>query len=129
MTETSSAQSGGTGVFGLTYQPQATTSLPSFLGAQVDAQTEISGRPLNAWVRAAWVHEFLTGRSVTAGFQVLPGTSFTVDGARAASDAARIDMGVKYMLGSQTSLFANGNVELSGRGQSLAGTVGLRFVW
>ena len=129
MTETSSAQSGGSGVFGLTYQPQATTSLPSFLGAQVNAQTEISGRPLNAWVRAAWVHEFLTDRSVTAGFQVLPGTSFTVDGARAASDAARIDMGVKYMLSSQTSLFANGNVELSGRGQSLAATLGLRFMW
>ncbi|MBY0318932.1 MAG: autotransporter domain-containing protein [Reyranella sp.] len=129
MTETSSAQSGGSGVFGLTYQPQATTSLPSFLGAQVDAQTEISGRPLTAWVRASWVHEFLTARNVTAGFQVLPGTSFTVDGARAASDAARIDMGLKYMLGSQTSLFANGNVELSGRGQALAGTVGLRFTW
>ena len=129
MTETSSAQNGGSGVFGLTYQPQATTSLPSFLGAQVDAQTQVSGRPLNAWVRASWVHEFLTDRSVTAGFQVLPGTSFTVDGARAASDAARIDMGVKYMLGSQTSLFANGNVELSGRGQSLAGTIGLRFMW
>ena len=129
MTETSSAQSGGSGVFGLTYQPQATTSLPSFLGAQVDGQTEVGGRPFNAWVRASWVHEFLTSRSVTAGFQVLPGTGFTVDGARAASDAARIDMGVKYMLGSQTSLFANGNVELSGRGQSLAGTVGLRFVW
>ncbi len=129
MTETSSAQNGGSGVFGLTYHPQATTSLPSFLGAQVDAQTQVSGRPLNAWVRASWVHEFLTDRSVTAGFQVLPGTSFTVDGARAASDAARIDMGVKYMLGSQTSLFANGNVELSGRGQSLAGTIGLRFMW
>lgn len=129
MSETSSAQSGGGGVFGLTYQPQATTSLPSFLGAQVDARTEISGRPLTAWVRASWVHEFLTSRSVTAGFQVLPGTSFTVDGARAASDAARIDMGAKYMLGNQTSLFANGNIELSGRGQSLAGTVGLRFTW
>ena len=62
-------------------------------------QTEIGGRPLNAWVRAAWVHEFLTDRSVTAGFHVLPGTSFTVDGARAASDAARIDMGVNYDAG------------------------------
>ena len=120
---------GGTGVFALTYQPQSTTSLPSFLGAQVDAQTEIGGRPFTAWVRAAWVHEFMTSRSVTAGFPVLPGTDFTVDGARAASDAARFDFGVKYAVGSQTSLFANGNVELSGRGQSLAGTVGLRIVW
>jgi len=75
------------------------------------------------------VHEFLTSRSVTAGFTVLPGSNFTVDGARAASDAARFDFGLKYAVGSQTSLFANGNVELSNRGQSLAGTAGLRIVW
>ena len=75
------------------------------------------------------MHEFLTSRSVTAGFTVLPGSNFTVDGARAASDAARFDFGLKYAVGSQTSLFANGNVELSNRGQSLAGTAGLRIVW
>ncbi len=129
MREKSSSQAGGMGSFGLTYQSRSTFSLPLFLGAQVDGRTEVGGRPLNAWVRAAWVHEFLTDRSVAAGFNVLPGTSFTVDGARAASDAARIDVGLRYAVGSQTSLFANGNVELSGRGQSLAGTVGLRFQW
>jgi subtilase-type serine protease len=63
------------------------------------------------------------------GFVVVPGSSFVVDGARAASDAARIDLGARYAIGSQTSLYANGNVELSGRGQSLAGTIGLRITW
>jgi subtilase-type serine protease len=126
--ESSVAQT-GTGVFALTYQAQSTASLPTFLGAQLDGQAEINARPLKAWLRAAWVHEFLTSRSVTAGFTVLPGSSFVVDGARAASDAARLDLGVRYAVGSQTSLYANGNVELSGRGQSLAGTVGLRIVW
>ena len=129
VSESSVAQSGGTGVFALNYQAQSTTSLPMFLGAQLDAQTEINARPLKAWLRAAWVHEFLQSRSVTAGFTVLPGSSFVVDGARAASDAARLDLGVRYAVGSQTSLYANGNVELSDRGQSLAGTVGLRITW
>jgi autotransporter-associated beta strand protein len=127
--ESSVTATGAPGVFALAYQPQATTSLPTFLGAQLDAKTELNGRPLTGWLRAAWVHEFLTSRSVTAGFTVLPGSSFTVDGARAASDAARFDFGVKYAVGSQTSLFANGNVELSDRGQAIAGTVGLRIVW
>jgi uncharacterized protein with beta-barrel porin domain len=125
--ETSVTASGAPGVFALSYQPQATTSLPSFLGAQVDLQTELDAKPLKAWLRAAWVHEYLTSRSVTAGFTVLPGSSFTVDGARAASNAARFDFGVKYAVGSQTSLFANGNVELSDRGQAIAGTAGLRI--
>ena len=88
-------KTGAPGVFALNYQPQATTSLPTFLGAQLDAETEINARPLTGWLRAAWVHEFLTDRGVTAGFTVLPGSSFTVDGARAASDAARLDFGVK----------------------------------
>jgi autotransporter-associated beta strand protein len=127
--ESSVSASGAPGVFALSYQPQATTSLPTFLGAQLDGKTEINARPLTGWLRAAWVHEFLTDRSVTAGFTVLPGSSFTVDGARAASDAARVDFGVKYAVGSQTSLFANGNVELSNRGQAIAGTVGLRIAW
>jgi subtilase-type serine protease len=127
--EKSWAQTGGPGVFNLTYQARSTFSLPLFVGAQVDGRTEVGGRPLSAWVRAAWVHEFLTDRSVAAGFNVLPGTNFTVDGARAASDAARIDVGLRYAVGSQTSLIANGTAELSGRGQSLAATVGLRFVW
>ncbi len=127
--ESSVTATGAPGVFALAYQPQATTSLPTFLGAQLDAKTELNGRPLTGWLRAAWVHEFLTSRSVSAGFTVLPGSSFTVDGARAASDAARFDFGIKYAVGSQTSLFANGNVELSDRGQAIAGTVGLRIVW
>ena len=66
---------GGTGAFGLTYQSGSTFSLPLFLGAQVDGKTEIGGKPIGAWVRAAWVHEFLTDRSVAAGFNVLPGTN------------------------------------------------------
>lgn len=127
--ESSVTATGGAGVFALAYQGQSTGSLPTFLGVQFDATTELQSRPLTGWLRASWVHEFLTSRSVTAGFTVLPGSSFTVDGARAASDAARFDFGVKYAVGDQTSLFANGNVELSDRGQGLAGTVGLRIVW
>jgi uncharacterized protein with beta-barrel porin domain len=127
--ETSVTASGAPGIFALSYQPQSTTSLPLFLGAQFDAATEIRSRPVSAWLRAAWVHEFLPNRNVTAGFTILPGASFTVDGAKAAYNAARIDMGVKYAVGEQTFLFANGGAELSDRGQTIGGTVGLRFVW
>ena len=129
ISESSVTATGQPGVFALNYQAQSTGSLPTFLGVQLDARTELQSRPLTGWLRASWVHEFLTSRSVAAGFTVLPGSTFTVDGARAASDAARFDFGLKYAVGSQTSLFANGNVELSNRGQSLAGTVGLRIVW
>jgi subtilase-type serine protease len=128
-TEWSVTQNGAPGVFALSYQAQGTTSLPTFLGAQLDGETTVNARPLKGWFRAAWVHEFLPDRGVTAGFTVLPGSTFSVDGARAASNAARVELGVKYAVGSQTSLFANSNVELSDRGQSVGATVGLRIVW
>jgi uncharacterized protein with beta-barrel porin domain len=121
--------SGAPGVFALTYQPQGVTSLPTVLGAQVDGDTQLSSRTLKAWARLAWVHEFLGQRSVTAGFNTLPGNNFTVDGATAASDAMRISFGGSYAVTAQTSLFANGTAELSDRGQSIGATAGFRFVW
>lgn len=127
--ESSVTATGAPGVFALNYQAQATTSLPLSLGVQFDTTTEVGARPLSAWVRTAWVHEFSPDRSVTAGFTVLPGTSFMVDGARAAYNAARVDLGVRYDIAPQTALYANGGAELSYRGQSIAGTVGLRFFW
>ena len=127
--ETSFSAAGGYGVFALSYQAQSTTSLPLSLGAQFDAATQLRERPLSAYARLAWVHEFMPDRNVTAGFTTLPGTSFTVDGAKAAYNAARIDLGGRYAVGAQTFVFANAAAELSDRGQSIGGTVGLRFTW
>jgi subtilase-type serine protease len=128
-TETGTTANGGPGVFALSYQAQSTTSLPSFLGAQIDGRTEIDSHAASAWLRLAWVHEFMTARPVTAGFSGLPGSQFTVDGATAASDAAHIDFGGRYALNAQMALFANATAELSNRGQSVGGTVGLKWTW
>lgn len=128
-TETSTTGTGAPGVFALAYQAQSTTSLPTFLGAQLDARTEINALPLKGWLRLTWVHEFMPNRQVTAGFANLPGSLFTVDGAQAASNAARIDFGARYSVGTQTSLFANAAGEFSDRGQGYSGTVGFRVSW
>lgn len=127
-TETS-VTGAGPGAFALAYQAQATTSLPMSLGAQLDAKTEVNALPLKAWLRLAWLHEFMPNRPVTAGFVNLPGSLFTVDGAQAASNAARIDFGARYSVGTQTSLFANAAAEFSDRGQGYSGTAGLRVMW
>ena len=128
-TESSTTMNGGPGAFPLAFQASSTTSLPLSLGAQFDARGAIDARPFSAFLRLAWVHEFLPNRNVTAGFVNLPGSLFTVDGARAASDAARIDLGAKYAVGAQTSLFVNAGAELSNRGESYSGTVGVRIMW
>lgn len=127
--ESSLAVTGAPGVYALTYQAQATGSFPGLLGAEIESDFELGGRPLRARARFAWVHEFMTERSVTAGFVGLPGSSFTVDGARAAGNAARIDVGATYGIGERTSLFVNAMAELSDRGQGASGTAGFRLFW
>jgi uncharacterized protein with beta-barrel porin domain len=127
--EWSVASTGAPGAFALNYQAQSTGSLPGLLGAELEGEREMDGRPFKARVRLAWVHEFLTGRSVTAGFVGLPGSSFTVDGATAASNAARLDLGFSYGIGQNTSLFVNAMAQFSDRAQGASGTAGFRMFW
>jgi hypothetical protein len=65
------------------------------------------------------VHEFEPDRRVT----------FTVDGARAASDAARLDTGGKLIFRRGQVLFANFSGEWSGRTQSYTASGGFRAAW
>ena len=81
------------------------------------------------YARLSWVHEFSPTRDVSASFIALPGSSFTVDGPRAASDAARIDLGSRLALNARTSLFASFDGEFSDRSQSYAGKGGLKVNW
>ena len=65
-TETSTA-AGLPGILGLTYQSQTTTSLPTFLGVQLDTRLALAnGMVWSPFLRAAWVHEFNPDRSIAA---------------------------------------------------------------
>lgn len=77
----------------------------------------------------AWVHEFSPTRSVTAALVSLPVPAFTVEGARAASDAARVELGSRLVLNSWSELSARFTGEFSNVGQSYAGTGSLRITW
>jgi outer membrane autotransporter protein len=128
-TETSTA-AGLPGVLGLTSQPQTTTSLPTFLGVQLDTRLALAnGTVWSPFLRAAWVHEFNPDRSIANSFASIPGTLFTVDGARAWSDALKLNAGSRLALNQYASLFASFDGEFAGSGQSYAGRGGIRFTW
>ena len=93
---TESSTAGGLpGILGLTYQSQTVTSLPTFLGVQFDTRWAFTnGTVWSPFVRAAWVHEFSPDRSTTGSLVSIPGTLFTVDGARAWSNALKVNAGV-----------------------------------
>jgi outer membrane autotransporter protein len=128
--ETSVTAAGAPGILGLSFRSQQVSSLPTFLGAQIDTQVDFAdGASWRPYLRASWVHEFEPRRDVTAALLLFPGNAFTVDGASAASDAVRIEGGGDFRLTRTASLFGSFGGEFSDRTNSLAGTGGLRVVW
>jgi outer membrane autotransporter protein len=77
----------------------------------------------------SWVHEFKPDRAINASFIALPAAAFTVDGPRAAGDAARLDAGAKFAIAPNAWLFASFDGEFSSRSQSYAGKGGARVTW
>src|SRR5262249_18770173 len=87
-TEPNVVPRGAPGPLGLAFGATRTSSLPTFLGAQVDTRFALpKGMVLAPYTRLSWVHEFYPTRDVTPAFIALPGAAFTVDGPRAARDA------------------------------------------
>jgi uncharacterized protein with beta-barrel porin domain len=117
------------GILGLTYQSQTTTSLPTFLGVQLDTRLTLYNMVWSPFVRTAWVHEFRPDRSITGSLVSVPGTLFTVDGARAWSDALKVNAGSRLALNQYAALFASFDGEFADSGHSYAGRGGIRFSW
>jgi len=129
-TESSTVVGDGPCILGLSYAATTTTSLPTFLGAQFDTRMLLAnGMWFAPYVRASWVHEFFPSRTVNPTFISVPGSSFTVDGARAASDSARIDAGLRLAVNRNVTLVAAFNGEFSDVGQVYGGSGALRVSW
>jgi outer membrane autotransporter protein len=128
--ETSTTAAGAPGVLGLTFASRTISSLPTFLGAQFDTRIALdNGMIWSPYARVSWVHEFEPSRDVTATFITLPAAGFTVDGARAARDAARIDLGSKLAIARNAWLFGTFDGEFSDRSRMYAGRGGIKFTW
>jgi autotransporter-associated beta strand protein len=128
--ETNLIAAGVVGPLGLTFGSARVSSLPTFLGAQLDTRLAFAnGMVVSPYGRLSWVHEFNPNRAIDAAFLALPGAGLTVDGPRAARDAARIDAGAKLAFAPNAWLFASFDGEFSSRSQSYAGRGGLKIAW
>ena len=75
-------------------------------------------------MRVAWLHEFDPDRSVDASLILSPVAAFTIDGASAAENAARVDAGLKLDVSERIAVFGYFEGEFSDRGQAYAGLGG-----
>ena len=125
-----SQRSGGPGILGLTFRSHSETSLVSSLGLQLDSRVALSaGRSLQPFARVAWLHEFHADREADAFLTSSPAASFTVEGASASSDLAKVNLGVNFQMTEHAGLFAYAEGELSGQSQSYSGNGGFRLTW
>ena len=126
--ETPSTSSSPLSVLG--FSGKTATSVPTSLGLQFDRAAVLdSGWTLAPYLRAAWLHEWDTTRSVTANLPVAPGAVFTVAGTPAARNAARLTGSVKLAQATNIAFYTNVVADLSAHGQAIAGNLGFTLSW
>lgn len=121
---------GAASQIGLSYDGRNINSLPSRVGLQVKAKTELApGMELTVVARAAWMHEFYTDRSTESAFIAAPGYNFTIQGAQPPVDSLLSNIGVTLNLGNRWMLFGNFDCDSSSVAHSYSGMGGLSFTW
>jgi uncharacterized protein with beta-barrel porin domain len=117
------------GGLGLSYAAMNATDLRTELGARFDDPTLFYGKPLILFGRLAWAHDFVSNPALSAAFEGLPGSSFTVYGAPLPHDSAITSAGAQYFLSSNWSLIASFTGNFAAGYQTYAGTGTLRYTW
>jgi outer membrane autotransporter protein len=84
--------------FGLAYAAQNATDVRTELGARFDNPTLLGGTPFIVRARLAWAHDFVDTPSLSAAFQALPFSNFTVFGAPIPHDSVLASLGVDWYI-------------------------------
>jgi uncharacterized protein with beta-barrel porin domain len=119
----------GSSAFALSYASKSVTATRSELGLRADRSFALNDAILTLRGRAAWAHDFNTDRSIAATFQALPGSSFVVNGAAQAHDAALTTASAEVKLASGLSLAATFEGQFSDLTRSYAGKGSVRYAW
>jgi autotransporter-associated beta strand protein len=116
--------------FALSIGSRDVTSTRSEIGLWFDRSSAVgSDMALTLRARAAWAHDFDTDRHITATFQTLPLSSFTVAGASPAQDYALLSGAAELRLRNGWSVSVKGDTELASRTQIYSGTGVVRYAW
>ena len=119
----------GANTFALSYAAKSVTAARSELGLRSDKSFVLQDAILTLRGRAAWAHDYNPDRSISATFQTLPGTSFVVNGAGQARNAALTTASAEIKWLSGLSLAGTFEGEFSNVTRSYAGKAVARYTW
>ena len=116
--------------FALSFNGHTSTDTRSELGARYDHVAWVSSdAALILRGRLAWAHDWVTDAALTPVFQVLPGSSFIVNGAAPAENSALVSAGAEWRLANGITLLAKFDGDFASHSQTYAGTGTLRYRW
>ena len=120
----------GSSIFALAYNAHTTTTTRTELGAWFDRPIALyDGAMLSLRSRTAWAHDNWSDPRMTAAFQSLPGSSFTVIGAAPVHDSLLASAVAEISFRNGISLAGKFDTELAPRSQTYVGTARLRYTW
>ncbi len=117
------------GGFGLSYAAMNGTDTRSELGGRFDDLTALGAMPLMLRAKVAWAHDWVSNPALSASFESLPGTSFTVFGAPIPHNSALASTGAQLFFTPNWSLLAKFDGEFASGSQLYAGSGTLRYTW
>jgi uncharacterized protein with beta-barrel porin domain len=117
------------GGFGLSYDAMSATDTRSELGARFDNLQIVGDMPLILRGRLAWAHDWVDNPALTAAFQALPGSAFTVNGAPLPKDSALTSASAELKINASWSAGLKFDGEFASGAQTYAGTGTLRYAW
>jgi uncharacterized protein with beta-barrel porin domain len=120
----------GSSNFALDYNPHTTTTTRTEVGAWFDRPVALNdGAILTLRTRAAWAHDNWSDTNMTAAFQSLAGSSFTVVGATPVHDSLLASAAAAISFRNGITLAGEFDTELAQRSQTYVGTARLRYTW
>jgi autotransporter-associated beta strand protein len=119
----------GANTFALAYGSKSVTDTRSELGVRADKSWAMPNAILTLRGRAAWAHDFNPDRAINSTFQALPGASFTVNGARQASESALTTASIEMKWMNGWSAAGTFEGEFSNVTRSYAGKGVVRYAW
>ncbi|HEY4344399.1 MAG TPA: autotransporter domain-containing protein, partial [Parvibaculum sp.] len=119
----------GPGIFALSYDRHSFTATRGEIGPRFDKTILLGDQALTLKAKTAWAHDWNNDPVTTATFQQLPGTSFTVSGAKPAVDSALLSLDADLALGRGWSVNIGFDGEFSHTTESYVGRGNLRYEW
>ena len=119
----------GSNQFALAFASDNSTNVRSELGLRGDKSFAMRDGTLTIRSRAAWAHDSNTDRVIGPTFQALPGSAFSVNGARPSADGALLTAGAEMKWRNGWAVAGTFEGEFSRTTESYAGKGTVKYAW